>query len=75
MKLFKTLLRLNFRQDRMEEEVRQTKEELDSVKEEVNKMTQLTNEISTKMETLTDAKLIEKVEELRKTDVLRSNLG
>ena len=78
VKLFKIVLRLNFRQDRMEEEVRQTKEELDSVKEEVNKVTRLANEINTKMEsfeTMIEAKLMEKVEEFRKTEMVKTDVG
>lgn len=66
-KLFKAVARIQVRQDRMEVVLDKTVNELKSVKEEVSKVSVLTKEMDMKIETMIEAKLINSVEEIKKS--------
>jgi hypothetical protein len=66
-KLFKTIANIKVRQDKMEQALDKAVEDIKAVKAEIIEMSSFSKELDTKLEIIIEAKLVESVEELKKS--------
>jgi PHD-finger len=66
-KMFKSIANIKVRQDKMEQTLDKAVQDINTVKAEIIQMSNLSKELDTKLEIIIEAKLVESVEELKKS--------